>query len=149
MRNRIIKFGLICLTIVAAACLVVRLLAPAWFGFPAYASVETICPGDVNHDEQRDIRDVVAIQAHILGKKTLAGELLVVADVNQDNQVDVLDIVRLVQHITRRKPLVDCKGTMAVSPGNLAFGEVRVATSKDLTLAVSNGGNAKLTITAI
>ena len=77
MRNRIIKLGLICLTTVAVACLAVRLLAPAWLGFPTYASVETICPGDVNHDEQRDIRDVIAIQAHILEKKTLPGDLQV------------------------------------------------------------------------
>ncbi len=149
MRRRIFKLGLACLFVTAAACLAVRFLAPDWLGYPTYASVETICPGDVNHDEQRDIRDVVAIQAHILGKKTLSGDLLIVADVNQDNQVDVLDIVRLVQHITRRKLLVDCKGTLHVTPASLNFGDVRVATSKDLTLAVSNGGNAKLTITAI
>lgn len=149
MRQRILKFGLICLIITATFGITVRLLAPAWFGYPTYASVETICPGDVNHDEQRDIRDVVAIQAHILGKKTLAGELLVVADVNQDNQVDVLDIVWLIQHITRRKLLVDCKGTLHVTPASLNFEDVRVATSKDLTVSVSNGGNAKLTITAI
>ncbi len=149
MRRRIFKLGLICLIIAAAVCLAARFLVPAWLGYPTYASVETICPGDVNHDEQRDIRDVVAIQAHILGKTTLAGELLVVADVNQDSKIDVLDVVRLIQHITRRKLLVDCKGTMSVSPGSLDFGEVRAGTSKDLTIAVRNAGNAKLTITSM
>ena len=147
--SRIIKLALTTLLMAGAGYLAIRFVAPNWLGYPTYASVETICPGDVNRDEQRDIRDVVAIQAHILGKKTLSGDLLVVADVNQDNQVDVLDIVRLVQHITRRKPLVDCKGALHVTPASLNFGDVRVATSKDLALTVSNGGNAKLTITAI
>ncbi|MFB3906037.1 MAG: IPT/TIG domain-containing protein [Acidobacteriota bacterium] len=149
MRTKIFKLGLIGLFVAAGGCLAIRFLSPGWFGFPTYASVETICPGDVNHDEQRDIRDVVAIQAHILGKTPLSGDLLIVADVNQDNQVDVLDIVRLVQHITRRKLLVDCQGTLLVTPASLSFGDVRVGTGKDLTLAVSNGGNAKLTITAV
>ncbi|RPJ51179.1 MAG: hypothetical protein EHM23_34455, partial [Acidobacteria bacterium] len=134
MRRRIFKLGFICLFVTAAACLAVRFLSPGWFGYPTYASVETICPGDVNHDDQRDIRDVIAIQAHILGKKPLPGDLLVVADVNQDNQVDVLDIVRLTQHITRRQLLVDCRGALTVSPASLNFGEVRALTSKDLTV---------------
>jgi len=149
MRRRIFKLGLVCLFIAVVAFLAVRFLPCDWFGYSTYASVDTICPGDVNHDDQRDIRDVLAIQSHILGKKALSGDLLIVADVNQDNQVDVLDIVRLVQHITRRKPLVDCKGTLRVTPASLDFGDVRVAASKDLALAVSNDGNAKLTITAI
>ncbi len=147
--TRIIKPSLTALVIIVVACLAVRFLPFDWLGSPTYASVETICPGDVNHDDQRDIRDVVAIQAHILGKKTLSGDLLLVADVNQDSKLDILDIVRLVQHITRRKLLVECKGTLRVAPGSLDFGDVRVATSKDLTLAVSNGGNAKVTITAL
>ncbi len=149
MQRKIFKLGLTCLVIAAAAGVAIHFLAPAWPGFPTYASVETICPGDVNHDEQRDIRDVVAIQAHILGKKTLSIDLLVVADVNQDNQVDVLDIVRLIQHIAGKKPLVDCKGTMTVSPASLAFGEVRVSTTKDLALSIGNTGNGTVRVTAL
>ncbi|HEY3132029.1 MAG TPA: IPT/TIG domain-containing protein [Acidobacteriota bacterium] len=67
------------------------------------------CPGDVNGDGQRNIRDVVLIQAHILGKQLLAGAALDAADVNGDGSVDVLDVVRLLQHITKRKLLDDCR----------------------------------------
>ncbi|RPI21631.1 MAG: choice-of-anchor D domain-containing protein [Acidobacteria bacterium] len=126
-----------------------RVLIYGWLGWPTYASVSTTCPGDVNQDGRRDIRDLVLIESHILGKQLLAGDPLFAADVNADTKVDALDVVRLVQHTTRRKLLPDCQPNMTVSPAALSFGEVRVGESKDLTLTVGNTGNAKLTVNSV
>ncbi len=49
------------------------------------------CLGDADLDGQRDVRDLVLIQAHILGSRGLTGEALSNADLNQDNFVDVQD----------------------------------------------------------
>ncbi|HEV8130149.1 MAG TPA: IPT/TIG domain-containing protein, partial [Acidobacteriota bacterium] len=76
---------------------------------PAVRFATSGCPGDVNGDGQRNIRDIVLIQSHILGKQLLTGAALDAADVNGDGSVDVLDVVRLLQHITRRTLLDDCR----------------------------------------
>ncbi|RPJ86861.1 MAG: choice-of-anchor D domain-containing protein, partial [Acidobacteria bacterium] len=120
-----------------------------WLERPTYAAVTTVCSGDVNLDSQRDIRDVVLIQSHLLGKKTLVDPGLRAADVNGDSRVDVVDIVRLTQHILKRKLLEECRGNLAVTPATLDFGSVPVGTSRDLTLNIGNNGAAILTISAI
>ena len=120
-----------------------------WFNPPAHASFETICPGDVVPDGERNVLDLVRIQAHVLGNDPLSGDPLMAADVNQDGSVDVLDVVRLSQHLTRRRILADCRGNLAVSPASLDFGGVRLTTSRDLTFTVSNTGNGLLNVTGV
>ncbi|HEV8132248.1 MAG TPA: IPT/TIG domain-containing protein [Acidobacteriota bacterium] len=97
------------------------------------------CPGDVNGDGQRNIRDIVLIQSHILGKQRLAGAALDAADVNGDGSVDVLDVVRLLQHITRRTLLDDCR----VIQNNPA------PTLASITPSSATAGDAALTVTVI
>jgi hypothetical protein len=41
-----------------------RFAIPGWLFGPTYAAVSTACPGDINQDGQRDIRDLTLLQAH-------------------------------------------------------------------------------------
>jgi len=116
---------------------------------PRPRASDIICPGDVNRDQQRDVRDVVLIQSHVLGKQSLSGDQLIAADVNRDNQVDVLDVVALTQHVTRKKLLPECRGALAVAPTSLDFGVISMGTNRDLQAVVSNTGNATATVTAV
>lgn len=127
-----------------------RFTFPRWLFGPTYAAVSTACPGDINLDGQRDIRDLTLLQAHVSGKQLLAGARLDAADVNGDGKVDVLDVVRLQQHVTHQALLADCAAaTMTVLPGTLDFGSVNVGSNKDLTLAVGNVGSTGLTVSSI
>lgn len=122
---------------------------PRWLFGPTFAAVGTSCPGDINQDGQRDIRDLTLLQAHVSGKQLLTGTRLDAADVNGDGKVDVLDVVRLQQHVTRQQLLDECRATMTVTPASLDFGNVAVGQTKDLTVAVSNVGSAALTVASI
>jgi len=53
-------------------------------------------PGDVNHDDQIDIMDVVMTVAFIMGEGELSESQYLAADLNGDGTVDVLDIIILV-----------------------------------------------------
>lgn len=66
------------------------------------------CPGDINLDTRRDIRDLILLQTQVLGTQALSGEALAAADVNGDAGVDVLDVVRLQQHVNGQRPLEAC-----------------------------------------
>lgn len=122
---------------------------PGWLFGPTYAAVSTTCPGDINLDGQRDIRDLTLLQAHVSGKQLLSGARLDAADVNGDGKVDVLDVVALQQHVTHQKLLADCRATMTVSPAALDFGSVTVGQNKDLTVTVTNVGSAALAVSSI
>ena len=56
-------------------------------------------PGDVDGDSVVDMRDVVAIVNHILGKSPLDNSKLAAADVNGDGKVTITDAVMLVNMI--------------------------------------------------
>lgn len=51
--------------------------------------------GDVNGDGNSDIRDILSINKHRLGKSTLKDEYLVAGDVNKDKKVDIRDILQI------------------------------------------------------
>jgi uncharacterized repeat protein (TIGR02543 family) len=54
--------------------------------------------GDVNGDGVIDVRDVVLVQRHILGKITLTAEQFKAADINGDGLVDARDVTLIMQH---------------------------------------------------
>jgi len=58
-------------------------------------SVEEQKLGDVNGDGNIDIKDIMAINLHRLGKKTLTESSYNVADVTGDGQVDIRDIMKI------------------------------------------------------
>ncbi len=73
------------------------------------------CPGDANLDRERDVRDQVLVQAHILGDRALSGDALRNADVNQDTSVNVHDIVGLLLHNLGQSELASC--VISMPPG--------------------------------
>ena len=54
-----------------------------------------IVKGDTNRDGVADIRDLLEINKHRLGKVLLTGESLLAGDINQDGQVDLHDLLQL------------------------------------------------------
>lgn len=50
--------------------------------------------GDINGDGIVTITDVVAIQSHVVGKKTLEDVYELAADINQDGKVSITDVVK-------------------------------------------------------
>jgi len=54
--------------------------------------------GDVNGDGIIDVRDVVLVQRHVLGKITLTAEQLKAADINGDGLVDARDVALIMQY---------------------------------------------------
>ena len=87
---------------------------PSASGTPVLQMIPA-CPGDANLDGQRDIRDQVLIQAHILGDRALSGDALRNADVNQDTSVNVHDIVGLLLHNLGQSELSSC--VISMPPG--------------------------------
>ena len=51
--------------------------------------------GDVDGDGEIGIKDIMAINAHRLGKTELIGKSLEVADVTGDGLVDIKDIMKI------------------------------------------------------
>ena len=80
----------------------------AWASRPGVLQMIPPCFGDVDLDRQRDVRDLVLIQSHILGDRALTGEALRNADVSQDSVVDVQDMVQLLLHNLGRSELPSC-----------------------------------------
>ena len=81
----------------------------AWASRPGVLQMIPPCFGDVDLDRQRDVRDLVLIQSHILGDRALTGEALRNADVRrQDSVVDVQDMVQLLLHNLGRSELPSC-----------------------------------------
>ena len=54
--------------------------------------------GDVNHDNNVDINDVVLTVSYVLGEP-LTGFFVAQADTNQDGKVNIVDIVKIVDII--------------------------------------------------
>ena len=50
--------------------------------------------GDTNGDGRITITDVVAIQSHVVGKKSLEGVYELAADINLDDKITVTDVVK-------------------------------------------------------
>lgn len=63
----------------------------ATFGSSSYTLVIT---GDANGDGKITITDVVALQAHVVGKQTLEGAYAKAADLNGDGKVTITDVVK-------------------------------------------------------
>ena len=63
----------------------------ATFGGSSYTLVIT---GDANGDGKVTITDVVALQAHVVGKQTLEGAYARAADLNGDGKVTITDVVK-------------------------------------------------------
>ena len=76
-----------------------------------------VCPGDTNLDGQRDVVDLVLIQAHLLGKENLALQALANADVNSDGTVDVRDVVKLVMFNLGKSELPSCEPIVPTDEG--------------------------------
>ena len=74
------------------------------------------CLGDADLNGQRDVRDLVLIQAHILGSRGTTGEARSNADVDQDEFVDVKDMVQLHLHSLGRSELPGCTAIMREGP---------------------------------
>ena len=51
--------------------------------------------GDTNGDGQADIKDILNINKHRLGKVQLTNEYFIAGDVNQDQRVDIKDILQI------------------------------------------------------
>ncbi len=56
-------------------------------------SFKTVLYGDTNGDGLIDIRDLLAIQKHLVKSKALSGEYLKAADLNKDGSVDIRDLL--------------------------------------------------------
>lgn len=54
-----------------------------------------IIKGDTNGDGESDIKDILSINKHRLGKASLKDEYLTAGDVNKDNKVDIKDILQI------------------------------------------------------
>lgn len=63
----------------------------ATFGSSSYTLVIT---GDANGDGKITITDVVALQAHVVGKQTLEGAYAKAADLNGDGKITITDVVK-------------------------------------------------------
>lgn len=63
----------------------------ASFGGSSYTLVIT---GDANGDGKITITDVVALQAHVVGKQTLEGAYAKAADLNGDGKITITDVVK-------------------------------------------------------
>ncbi len=68
----------------------------------------TVCPGDINGDQTRDVLDLIFMLRDISGKSSLTGESLLAANLDGDGDIDVLDAVLLLQHLFGDKPLANC-----------------------------------------
>ena len=75
------------------------------------------CLGDANLDGQRDVVDLVLIQAHLLGKEDLTFQALANADVNGDGMVDVRDVVKLVMFNLGKSELPSCEPIVPTDQG--------------------------------
>lgn len=53
-----------------------------------------VVTGDVNGDGRISITDVVALQAHVVGKQTLTGAYAEAADLNNDGRISITDVVK-------------------------------------------------------
>ncbi len=94
---------------VAVVCLLQLLPEPVAPGGSVVSAGSSPCLADVNLDGLRDVRDLVLIQAHILGTKSLNTAALANADVNQDSLVDVRDLVHLLMNQLGRSQLAECE----------------------------------------
>ncbi len=81
-RRRFPSFLLLALTAVALVWLAPWVTEPVAPGRSTASASSSLCSGDVNLDGLRDVRDLVLIQAHILGTNTLGPQALANADVN-------------------------------------------------------------------
>lgn len=63
------------------------------------AEYTVMVTGDVSGDGKINISDMVAIQAHILGKETLSGFAATAGDINGDGKINISDMVALQAHI--------------------------------------------------
>ena len=75
------------------------------------------CLGDANLDGQRDVVDLVLIQAHLLAKEDLTFQALANADVNGDGMVDVRDVVKLVMFNLGKSELPSCEPIVPTDQG--------------------------------
>jgi len=66
------------------------------FMITATGAAQTIL-GDINGDGRIDVKDVVLIQKHILGKISLTAQQREVADVNGDGLLDARDVALMMQ----------------------------------------------------
>ena len=57
-------------------------------------SYTLVVTGDVNGDGKITLTDVVALQSHVLDKKTLEGAYREAADLNSDGYVTLTDVVK-------------------------------------------------------
>jgi len=55
-------------------------------------SINVVIAGDVNNDQKINVKDISAIQSHILGISSLSDDLVKVADVNRDSVINVKDM---------------------------------------------------------
>ena len=101
-----------------------------------YSLTTAACLGDANLDGQRDVVDLVLIQAHLLGKEELVFQALTNADINSDGMVDVRDVVTLVMFNLGKSELPACEPLLPVdqSPFIRIINPVRGPTGDSFTL---------------
>ncbi len=61
--------------------------------------------GDTNQDNKVTITDMLAVKAHILGKKLLTGKALVLGDTNSDGKITITDFIQIKAHILGKNKL--------------------------------------------
>ena len=84
------------------------LVLAAWAVSSLALAQTTPCPGDVDGDERRTVRDAVRLISHISGQGNLQGASFAAADVNADGAVNVADVVRLSRHLSSIEALSPC-----------------------------------------
>ena len=58
------------------------------------ATFALVVMGDANGDGRVTVTDVVAVQSHVVGKRTLEGVYALAADLNDDGKISITDVVK-------------------------------------------------------
>lgn len=133
-----------------APCSCAILLLAVWAVSGLALAQTTPCPGDVDGDEKRTVRDAVRLIAHISGQSSLQGASFAAADLNSDGVVDVADVVRLSRHLSSIEALSPCilPGASPVingfSPSSASIG--MLVTIVGSNFAPATGGNPQVAI---
>lgn len=111
-------------------------------------SAQTIM-GDVNGDGRVDVRDVVLIQKHVLGKISLTAQQRDVADVNGDGLIDARDVALVMQRSIGRISTFPLQVTKVDEVfKSVAYGTPQAAIGLPSTVSatISNGAKRDISV---
>ena len=79
--------------------------------------------GDVNADDQVNVRDGVMVVDHLLGLTTLSAKAWLMADVNYDDTLNTADLVELAHHIVTPPEVMTSFLYEDLNPNSTSFSE--------------------------